>query len=79
MGYHKRATIHGFRGLASTVLNESGKFESDWIEKQLAHDEADQVRAAYNSAQWLSQRRAMMNWWSDFLKAEKKIGELLGW
>ena len=78
MGYHKRATIHGFRGLASTVLNESGKFEPDWIEKQLAHDEANQVRAAYNSAQWLPQRRAMMVWWSDYLQNQKEIGELLG-
>ncbi|MBL4544515.1 MAG: hypothetical protein JKP95_00930 [Oceanicaulis sp.] len=60
------------------MLNESGKFESDWIEKQLAHDEANQVRAAYNSAQWLPQRRAMMVWWSDYLQNQKEIGELLG-
>ncbi len=78
IGYHKRATIHGFRGLASTVLNESGKFESDWIEKQLAHDEADQVRAAYNAAQYLSQRREMMTWWSNYLQTQKEIGEMLG-
>lgn len=78
MGYHRRATVHGFRGLASTVLNESGNFESDWIEKQLAHNETNQVRAAYNSAQWLPQRRAMMVWWSDYLQNQKEIGELLG-
>lgn len=78
LGYHGRATVHGFRGLASTVLNESGNFESDWIEKQLAHEEGNRVRAAYNSAQWLPQRRAMMAWWSDYLQTQKEIGEMLG-
>ncbi|MDD3799870.1 MAG: integrase arm-type DNA-binding domain-containing protein [Novosphingobium sp.] len=59
LGYHSKATVHGFRGTGSTLLNESGKFESDWIERQLAHDERDQVRAAYNAAQYLPQRRKM--------------------
>jgi hypothetical protein len=47
MGYHSRATVHGFRAVASTLLNEMG-FEPDWIERQLAHDERNKVRAAYN-------------------------------
>jgi integrase len=68
MGYHQRATIHGFRGLASTILNEHG-FNRDWIERQLAHVERDQIRAAYNAAEWLPQRRKMMRWWADFLKS----------
>lgn len=67
MGYHSRMTGHGFRGLASTILNENG-FESDWIERQLAHSERDNVRAAYNHAQYLSERRKMMQWWGDYLE-----------
>lgn len=68
MGYHSRATVHGFRGTASTILNENG-FNRDWIERQLAHSDRDGVRAAYNSAEWLSDRRNMMQWWSDYLEA----------
>jgi integrase len=78
MGYRGKATIHGMRGLASTALNESGLFVSDWIERQLAHDEADAVRASYNSAQYLPQRRDMMTWWSEFLEKQRRIGEFLG-
>ena len=66
LGYHGRATVHGFRGLASTCLNEAG-FPSDFIERQLSHDERDGVRRAYNSAQYLNDRRKMMQWWSDYL------------
>lgn len=66
MGYHSRMTGHGFRGLASTILNENG-FEADWIERQLAHTEGNGVRAAYNHAQYLSERRRMMQWWGDYL------------
>jgi integrase len=66
IGFYQRATVHGFRGLFSTVLNENG-FNSDWIEVQLAHTEDDEVRAAYNAAQWLPQRRQMLEWWSDYL------------
>lgn len=78
LGYRGQATVHGMRGLASTVLNETGLFQPDWVEKQLAHDEKDAVRAAYNSAEYLTQRREMMAWYSDFLERHKKIGDLLG-
>ncbi len=71
LGYHGKATVHGFRGTGSTILNESGLFESDWIERQLAHDDRDQVRAAYNAAQYLPHRRQMMEWWASYL-AEKQ-------
>ncbi|MFI5411605.1 tyrosine-type recombinase/integrase [Kaistia sp. UC242_56] len=64
MGYHGRATVHGFRGVASTWLNETG-YSTDWIERQLAHDERNEVRGAYNSAQYLAGRRAMMAVWSE--------------
>jgi integrase len=66
MGYHSRATGHGFRSTASTILNENG-FPPDVIERQLAHSERDKVRAAYNHAQYLPERRKMMQWWADYL------------
>lgn len=66
MGYHSRATGHGFRATASTILNEHG-YKSDVIERQLAHGERNAVRAAYNHAQHLPERREMMQWWSDYL------------
>jgi integrase len=73
MGYHSRATGHGFRSTASTILNEEG-FKHDVIERQLAHGERDKVRAAYNHAQYLPERRKMMQWWADYLDgaAEKQ-------
>ena len=57
---------HGFRGMASTLLHEMG-FQPDWIERQLAHAERNSVRAAYNHAQHLVERRDMMQTWADFL------------
>jgi integrase len=66
MGYHGRATVHGFRAMASTALNEMG-FRPDVIERQLAHQEKNTVRAAYNRAEYLRERRAMMNHWADYL------------
>lgn len=73
MGYHSRATGHGFRATASTILNEHD-FRSDVIERQLAHAERNKVRASYNHAQYLKERREMMQWWGDYLdgvRAEK--------
>jgi integrase len=66
MGFHGRATVHGFRAVASTLLHEMG-FHSDWIERQLAHDDRNKVRAAYNHAQYLPERRRMMQQWADYL------------
>jgi integrase len=70
MGYHSRMTGHGFRALASTTLNEMG-YRSDVIERQLAHVEKNAVRAAYNRAQYLEERRTMMQAWADFLDAQR--------
>ncbi len=76
IGLRGKATVHGFRGLASTVLNESGLFEPDWIEHQLAHTPRG-VRAAYNSARYLGHRRRMMEWWAKYLEeAETSHGDL---
>ena len=66
MGYHGRATVHGFRATASTILNEKG-FRSDVIELLLAHVEKNQVRAAYNRAEYLDERREVLQWWADYL------------
>jgi integrase len=67
MGFHSRMTGHGFRSVASTILNESGLFRPDVIERQLAHCERNAVRGAYNRAEYLPERRAMMAWWADHL------------
>jgi integrase len=66
MGYHSRATAHGFRATASTILNEQG-YRPDVIERQLAHAERNKVRAAYNRASYLPERRKMMQAWADYL------------
>jgi integrase len=66
MGYHTRATVHGFRATASTTLNELG-FNPDVIERQLAHRERNKVRAAYNRAEYLNERVKMMQHWANFI------------
>jgi integrase len=66
-GYTKHEmTGHGFRSMASTLLNELG-WNRDAIERQLAHSERDQVRAAYNYAEHLPERRKMMQAWANHL------------
>ena len=67
MGYKGRVTPHGFRALASSILNEQG-FNPDAIERQLAHVEEDRIRAAYNRADYMDERREMMQWYSDYLR-----------
>lgn len=68
LGYKEKATAHGFRSTASTILNENG-FRADVIERQLAHCERDQVRAAYNYAQYIPERTEMMQWWANHIDA----------
>ena len=63
-------TPHGFRTTASTLLNEQG-WSPDAIERQLCHMPRDQVRAAYNRAQYLDERRRMMQSWADYLDGLK--------
>ena len=71
MGYAKsEMTGHGFRAMASTILHEQG-WPSDVIERQLAHTEGNSVKAAYNHAQHLPERRKMMQEWADYLDALK--------
>lgn len=66
MGYARKMTGHGFRGIASTVLHEHG-FEHVHIEIQLAHQERNSVSASYNHATYLQQREKMMQWWGDYV------------
>jgi integrase len=65
VGYKGRMTGHGFRSVASTTLNESGLFDFDAIERQLSHEDRNDVRAAYNRAKYMDERRKMMQWWTD--------------
>ena len=66
MGYRGKMTGHGFRAVASTILNEAG-FQPDVIERQLAHCERNQVRGAYNRAEYLPERKRMMQHWANYL------------
>ncbi|MDT4290693.1 tyrosine-type recombinase/integrase [Methylomonas sp. MO1] len=69
-------TAHGFRTTASTLLNEQG-WSPDAIERQLAHAPRDQVRAAYNRAQYLEERRRMMQSWADYLDSLKAGAQVI--
>ena len=77
MGYKGMATAHGFRTLFSTSANEFG-WNSDVIEKQLAHEERDEVRGAYNRAQWLTERTELMQWWADRVDSLRKATDAVG-
>ena len=77
MGYGTNdMTGHGFRSMASTILNEQG-WNRDAIERQLAHAERDNVRAAYNYAEHLPERRKMMQQWADYLDKLKAGAEII--
>jgi integrase len=66
MGFSSvEASAHGFRATASTLLNESGKWQADAIEAELAHVGADEVRRAYHRASYWDQRVKMAAWWAD--------------
>ena len=68
MGYEgeKKVVPHGMRHTASTILNEK-RFPSDVIERQLAHVDKNKVRGTYNHAEYLEERREMMQWWANYL------------
>ena len=73
MGWKGRACGHGFRTTFSTHANESGEWNTDWVEMQLAHIERNQVRGAYNKALYLPHRHKLMQWWSDELDRMEAI------
>ncbi|WP_157669275.1 integrase arm-type DNA-binding domain-containing protein [Chitinibacter sp. GC72] len=72
MGYQGRATGHGFRATASTILHGQG-INSDIIERQLAHLERNRVKAAYNHAEYMPERRDMLQKWADYLDNARQI------
>jgi integrase len=76
MGYKKRMTGHGFRGLASTVLHEKG-YAHDHIELQLAHAPRNAVSAAYNHALYLGPRTKMMQDWADYLEHAQRGARII--
>ncbi|OZI58975.1 tyrosine-type recombinase/integrase [Bordetella genomosp. 1] len=68
LGFEGVQTGHGFRGLASTIMNEYSGARPEVIERQFAHKERNMVRRrAYNHAEYLDKRRLLMQWWSDHL------------
>ena len=70
MGYKNLATAHGFRALFSTVANETG-WRPDVIERQLAHKERNEVRAAYHRSTYMAERTKLLQWWGDYLEGCK--------
>jgi integrase len=76
MGYKGSATAHGFRTLFSTSANEAG-WKGELIEKQLAHEDRDDVRAAYNRAQYVAERTKLLQWWADRLDELRRGAEVI--
>lgn len=76
MGYKDKATAHGMRTLFSTEANEAG-FRADVIERQLAHEERDEVRGAYNRALYLPERLQLMTWWGNRVDQLRQGGQVL--
>jgi len=73
MGFPKEQVVpHGFRATASTLLNESGKWNADVIERQLAHLEQNAIRRVYARGEYMEDRIKMMQWWADYLDKLKK-------
>jgi len=78
MGFAKdEITGHGLRATASTLLNESGKWNPDAIERALAHGDSDAVRGAYSRGNYWDERVQMAQWWSDYLDQLKAGGEVI--
>ena len=72
MGYDTKVDVcsHGFRTMACSALIESGRWSKDAVERQMSHQERNNVRAAYiHKAEHLDERTQMMQWWSDYLDA----------
>ena len=76
MGYKDRHTGHGFRGVASTSLNEQ-QFPQKYIELQLAHLTGNATQRTYDHAQHMSERTAMMQAWADYLDEQRGKGKVI--
>lgn len=78
LGYGKdEVTAHGFRATASTLLNESGRFSADAIERALAHQDPDPVRRAYARGTFWQERVEMAQWWADHLDTLRAGGKVV--
>lgn len=78
MGYtNDDITPHGFRAMASTMLNESGQWNLDAIERQFSHKDKNVIRRSYNHAQHLTERREMLQLWANYLDKLKQRGEII--
>jgi integrase len=77
LGYKGKMTGHGFRAVASTMLNEMGIFRADVIERQLAHSERNEVRGAYNRAEYLPERKKMMQAWAEHVEALRQGAKVI--
>lgn len=78
MGYAVgEVTAHGLRTTASTLLNESGKWTPDAIERSLAHADSNSIRGVYNRGRYWDERVAMHQWWSDYLDQLRAGGEVV--
>lgn len=76
MGYRGIATPHGFRSSFSSMAHERSGFASEVIEKALAHEEKNKIKGAYNRAEYLEQRRQLMDWWGACIESmanEQKV------
>ena len=78
LGYgNDEATSHGFRASAATLLNETGRWSADAIERQLAHIERNDVRRAYTRGEHWDERVRMIQWWADYLDHLKQVGKII--
>lgn len=71
MGFGGELVAHGMRSIARTAAEESGQFRTDVLEAALAHSKKDEIIAAYNRAEYLVERVVLMQWWSDFVEAQR--------
>ncbi|HDD9166584.1 TPA: tyrosine-type recombinase/integrase [Escherichia coli] len=71
MGFGGELVAHGMRSITRTAAEESGKFRTDVLEAALAHSKKDEIIAAYNRAEYLTERVILMQWWSDFVSSQK--------
>ena len=77
MGYRGLATPHGFRSSFSSMSHERSGFASEMIEKALAHEEKNKIKGAYNRAEYLEQRRQLMEWWGNKLQILEHGAEII--
>ncbi|MQJ26363.1 integrase, partial [Escherichia coli] len=71
MGFGGELVAHGMRSIARTAAEECGKFRTDVLEAALAHSKKDEIIAAYNRAEYLTERVVLMQWWSDYVSSQK--------